>query len=68
MMNKKQIDNLSKYCYDTSKIVLGLMVIGNLISDKFSKHTFLIGLIATCGFLIMGYFIDRKEVNNNVKH
>lgn len=68
MMNKKQIDNLSKYCYDISKLIMGLMVIGNLISDKFSKHTFGIGMIATCGFLIMGLLIDRMEVNKDVKH
>ena len=68
MMNKKQIDNLSKYCYDVSKLVLGLMVIGNLISDTFSEQTFGIGLAATCGFLVMGLLIDRLEVNKDVKH
>ena len=68
MMNKKQIDNLSKYCYDISKLIMGLGVIGNLISDKFSKHTLLIGLIGVVFFLIAGFVIDRMEVNNNVKH
>lgn len=66
-MNKKQIDNLSKYCYDTSKLIMGLAVIGNLVSDKFSIYTFLLGLIAVLSFLIIGLFIDRKEVNNNVE-
>lgn len=68
MMNKKQIDNISKYCYDFSKLVMGLAVIGNLLSEKFSRHTFWIGLIAVFAFLIMGFYFDRKEVNNNVKH
>ena len=65
MLNNKQIDNLSKYCYDTSKLVMGLMVIGNLISDKFSKHSLWIGLVVACIFLIMGVLIDRMEVTND---
>ena len=68
MINKKQIDNLSKYCYDVSKLVMSFAVIGNFLSDKFSKHTFWIGLIATCVFLVMGLLIDRTEVNKDVKH
>ena len=65
MLKQKQIDNLSKYCYDTSKLVMGLMVIGNLISDKFSKHSFWIGIVVACIFLIMGLLIDRMEVIND---
>lgn len=68
MMNQKQIDNLSKYCYDVSKLLMGVAVVGNFISDKFSKNTFWIGLVGVCIFLITGFFIDRMEVNNNVKH
>jgi len=47
---------------------MGLGVIGNLISDKFSKHTLWIGLIGVVFFLISGFVIDRMEVKNNVKH
>lgn len=68
IMNRKQIDNLSKYCYDISPFVMGLAVVGNLVSDKFSTYTFWIGLIGVCIFLITGFFIDKMEVNNNVKH
>ena len=68
MMNKKQIDNLSKYCYDVSKLVMSFAVIGNFLSDKFSKYAFWIGLITACILLIIGLFIDRTEVNNDVKH
>ncbi len=68
MINKKQIDNLSKYCYDMSKLIMGLAVVGNLVSDKFSNKTFWIGLIATCLFLIVGIIIDITEENNDVKH
>jgi len=43
---------------------MGLAVIGNLISDKFSKHTLWIGLIGVMLFLIAGFIIDIMEVNN----
>lgn len=68
MLKQKQIDNLSKYCYDVSKLAMGLAVIGNLVSDKFSTHTFWIGLISACAFLVIGFLIDRTEVNDDVKH
>ena len=62
MMNKKQIDNLSKYCYDVSKLMLGCAVVGNVFSGKFSLRAFGIGLSITAGLLITGYFLDGKEV------
>ena len=68
MLKQKQIDNLSKYCYDISKLVMGLAVVGNLLSDKFSRNTFWIGIITTSVFLIMGFLIDRTEVNKDVRH
>jgi len=63
MLNKKQIDNLSKYCYDISKLVMGLMVVGNLIPDKFHIHTFWIGIVVGLIFLIFGHFLDKLEVS-----
>ena len=66
MLKQKQIDNLSKYCYDISKLVMGVAVVGNLLSDKFSRNTFWIGVIATFAFLIMGFLIDLTEVSKNV--
>ena len=46
---------------------MGLGVIGNLISDKFSKHSFWIGLTGVVFFLIAGFVIDIMEVNNDDK-
>lgn len=66
-MNKKQLDNLSKYCYDISKLVIGLMVIGNLISDNFSMRAFVIGLAVGMILLIFGHLLDRLEVPQNDK-
>jgi len=68
MMNKKQIDNLSKYCYDISKLVMGFAVVGNVISDKFSWKALGIGLSTATVLLIIGFVIDRMEVSNNDKH
>lgn len=63
-MNQKQIYNLSKFCYDMCKLVLGLAVVGNLISDKLSLKALWIGIIIAVGFLFLGYLPDKKEVDN----
>jgi len=68
MMNKKQIDNLSKYCYDVSKLVMGIAVVGNLVSDKSSLHALWIGFSAGIVFLMIGHFIDKMEVTKDDKH
>ena len=68
MMNEKQIDNISKYCYDVSKLIMGIAVVGNLVSDKSSLHALWIGFSAGIVFLIIGYFIDKMEIDKNDKH
>ncbi len=64
-MNKKQIDNLSKLCYDITKLVLGIAVIGNIVSDKFNLMSISIGLISGVSFLFIGYMLDKKEVSKD---
>ena len=61
-MNKKQIDNISKYCYDLSKLIMGVAVVGNMLSDKFSLLAWFIGVVTAFVFLIFGYLMDKKEV------
>ncbi len=68
MMNKKQIDNLSRLCYDIFRLMVGLPVLGNVLSDKFSIKTLWIGVIIALVFLVIGLLLDRWEVNNNVRH
>ncbi len=65
MLKQKQIDNLSKYCYDVSKLVMGLAVIGNFLSNNLSMTALGIGLSCTLIFLIFGHLLDRLEVNKN---
>lgn len=64
-MNRRQIDNLSKLCYDMTKLVLGIAVIGNIVSDKFYLKAILIGLLTGIVFLFIGYMLDKKEVSKN---
>ena len=64
-MNIKQIDNLSKLCYDITKLVLGIAVIGNLVSDTFYLKAILIGVITGVAFLFIGYMLDKKEVSEH---
>ncbi|MBI5194538.1 MAG: hypothetical protein HZA08_14025 [Nitrospirae bacterium] len=67
MMNEKQIDNLSKYCYDMSKLIMGVAVVGNLVSDQYSFKALWIGLITAMILMISGFIIDRMEVSKNDK-
>ncbi len=62
-MNKKQIDNLSKYCYDMSKLLMGLAVVGNILSDKPSWKALIIGLASAFILIFVGYLLDQKEVD-----
>ena len=64
-MNRKQLDNLSKLCYDITKLVLGIAVIGNIVSDKFNLMSISIGLISGVAFLFIGYMLDKKEVSKD---
>jgi len=64
-MTRKQIDNVSKYCYDVSKLMIGLPVVGNMLSGKFSWKVLATGLVAAFGFFIIGYLLDKKEVNKD---
>ena len=68
MMNTKQIDNISKLCYDICKIMLSLTVIGNILSDEISIQAIWIGSIIAIICLISGFLLDRLEVNKNVKN
>lgn len=68
MMNKKQIDNMSKLCYDIIKLMIGLPVLGNVLSDKFSFKTLWIGVVIALILLVVGFLLDRLEVNENVRH
>ena len=60
-MNKKQRENLAKYTYDLSKIMVTAPLIGNMLSDKFSTLAFWLGLSFALIFLIIGYMLDHKE-------
>ena len=68
MMNQKQIDNLSKLCYDIIKLMIGLPVLGNVLSDKFSIKTLWIGVVIAMVLLVVGFLLDRWEVNKNDGH
>lgn len=68
MMNEKQIDNISKLCYDVCKLMISLPVVGNILSEKFSIKVIAAGVLIAIIFLIVGFFLDNMEVNKNVRH
>ncbi|MCC7201194.1 MAG: hypothetical protein IT393_00785 [Nitrospirae bacterium] len=61
-MKRKQIDNLSKYCYDISKLLMGFAVVGNILSDKPSWKAMVIGIASAFLLIFAGYLMDQKEV------
>ncbi|MBI3814622.1 MAG: hypothetical protein HY279_09190 [Nitrospinae bacterium] len=60
-MIKRQRENLAKYCYDMSKIMFAALVLGNIMSERFSPLGFWLGIIETVLFLILGYLLDKGE-------
>jgi len=57
-LNKKQRQNTVKYLYDISKGVALVVVIGNIVRDKWNITTLCLGLLATLAFFVWGYIID----------
>lgn len=41
---------------------MGVAVVGNMLSDKFSLLAWFIGVVTAFVFLIFGYLMDKKEV------
>lgn len=60
-MNKKQRENLSKYSYDLSKLMVAAPMLGNILSERFSNNAFWLGLVSALVFLVLGYILDIKE-------
>jgi uncharacterized membrane protein len=60
-MNKMQRENLAKYAYDVSKLVLGGFVIANILSETFSLRVLSVGILVAIVFLVLGYFLNKKE-------
>ena len=63
-MNKKQRENLARYCYDISKIMVAVPILGNSLSEGFSLRAFWMGIGAAMGFLILGLVLDQKGKEN----
>ena len=42
---------------------MGVAVIGNMFSGKFSLNAFWFGIIGAFVFLIFGYLLDKMEIN-----
>ncbi|MDD5435152.1 MAG: hypothetical protein PH343_06960 [Nitrospira sp.] len=51
-----------------SKLIIGVAVVGNLLSDQYSFKAFWIGLITAMITMIIGFIIDRMEVSKNDKY
>ena len=61
-MNPKQRENLAKYCYDISKVVVALLVLGPLTRPELvTTAGFLWSIVGAIAFLLLGLALDYKE-------
>ena len=60
---KDQKDNLAKYCWDFSKIMITVLAIAPLAKpETIDFRTVTIGLIVGVLFALFGYILDGMEV------
>ncbi|SFV88070.1 hypothetical protein MNB_SUP05-SYMBIONT-5-1270 [hydrothermal vent metagenome] len=61
--NNNQKDNIAKYCFDVSKIILAILVITPIVKDGL-ENTYLAfeGITLVLFFFFAGYLLDGKEV------
>ncbi len=64
-MNQKQRENVAKYLYDCSKLILSIAVIGNLLSlHKNYSFDLLWGALSGPVFFLGAYFLDGWGVQS----
>lgn len=59
-VNKTQRQNLAKYFYDLSKVVITIAAITNVFSSEFDVTNFWLGVVATIILYLIGFFLDGK--------
>jgi len=61
-LGSKQQENLAKYSYDLSKIIVAILVITPLARPgKMSGWALLFASIAAVAFLLCGLFLDKDK-------
>jgi len=60
-MNIKQKESLAKYSYDLSKIIFTVLVIGQIVAEKFKLWIFLSGVVDTIVFFLIGFLLEKGE-------
>jgi len=61
-LNPKQRENLAKYCYDISKIVVALLVLGPLTRPELvTAAGFLWSVVTAIAFLLVGLTLDKEK-------
>ncbi len=66
-MKKKQRENLARYTYDLSKIMVAAPILGNSLATSFSVRAFWFGLAAAGSFLLFGLLLDHEQEPDHVE-
>ncbi|MDO8518922.1 MAG: hypothetical protein Q7T11_02015 [Deltaproteobacteria bacterium] len=59
-MTPRRWENIAKYFFDLSKLVVASAVISQLVSKDFSQKIFAFGSLNAILFFVAGYFFDRQ--------
>jgi len=61
-LNSKQRENLAKYCYDISKIIFAILVIGPLTRPgEIGSWVLISGFTAASILLLLGLLFDKEK-------
>lgn len=64
-MSARRWQNLAKYFYDISKLIVASAVVTHLVEHPvFNLKLVVFGLLAGIGFLLIGLQLDRKGEDN----
>ena len=65
-INQKQRSSLAKFFYDLAKIIIAIVVLGNLIDPiKTSYITVILGSISSLFAMFTGFYLERTKTYLN---
>jgi len=61
-LNPKQRENLAKYCYDISKVIVAILVIGPITRpEQVTAFSFILAAAGSVAFVVLGLLLDKEK-------